>query len=224
MKKVVVGFVSAAALATISMAMAGGMTGTGASDNQAVSNSNVSGVYVSGDLGVGMVDYKKSDFNDPITGAAPSSFKKYAFAWGANLGYQYNQYVAVELGYLSFGQAKSNTSYNGIPLTVKSSFGGFDAVLKGILPVNSAFNLFAKAGAVDMHAHPSVSGPAAPFLTTKSQSTWMPLIGAGAAYNVNSNVALTVQDDYAFRTHGKNGFIMPAANDVLAGVSYKFNV
>ena len=227
MKKVIVSFVSATALASISMAMAGGMTSTVASDDQA--SNNPAGVYISGDLGYGSVNnyFRSTDF----TGAAPRSFKNGAFAWAANLGYQFNPYVALEAGYMTFGQAKvSVTPTSGAGFTNTVSFGGFDGVVKGMLPIGNAFSLFAKAGAIDMHATGVLTHSAAGYTlggTHAHGNTWMPLAGAGAAYNVNSNVAVTVEDDYAFQTRFTQNNVrttMPGANDILAGVSYKFVV
>lgn len=223
MKKLVVSMVSAAALATAGMAAAN--NGMAASDQSFSSGNNASGVFVSGDAGVGFVGLKKSDFNDPITNAAPTQFQTHGFAWAANLGYQFNKYLALEAGYMTFGKTKVNTTIGGIAANETDSFGGFDAAAKVIAPISSQFNLFAKAGAVDMHddADLSVVGR-----TIRAHgSTWVPMLGLGTSYNVSNNVALTVQDDYAFRTnytHQGVKTFMPAANDVLAGLSYKFNV
>lgn len=226
MKKVLVGFVSAMALASVSMTMAGEMTSTDSSSDAGISTS---GVFMSGNLGVGMVDLKKSEFNNPTTGAAPSKFRRYGFAWSANLGYMFNQYVGLEAGYQTFGESKAHMSVTsaGTPVTVTDSLNGFDAAVKGVLPVNNTFDVFAKAGVIDMHLDPTLSVGAESVSRTKHVSTWMPMIGAGVAYNVNSNVAVTAQDDYAFRTRFKDHGVethMPAANDVLAGVTYTFDI
>lgn len=222
MKKVVIGFVGAVALATAGMAAA-------ATDGMAASSSNndASGIFVSGNLGYGSIGVKKSNFNDPITNAAPTKFSNTGLAWAANLGYQFNRYFAVEAGYLDFGGDKVTGTYNGNSLTQKDTFGGFNATLKGILPINNQFNVFAKAGMIDMHWHESGSNSTNILNGVGSVSKLVPLLSIGAAYNVNSNVALTLQDAYSFKTKfhkDGNPVTMPAANAILAGVSYKFNV
>lgn len=222
MKKVFVGLVSAIALASISLTMAGEMTSTAASDDQ----SSTSGLFVSGNLGLGSIinGYKGSDFVRDHS----YSFRNYGFAWAANLGYMFNQYVGLEAGYQTFGLATATATRvaGGASSSMTTTFGGFDGVVKGVLPVSNAFDLFAKVGTVDMHARTtgSIANVAA---VVPSASTWMPLVGVGAAYNVNSNVAVTLQDDYAFKTHftsNSQKLTMPAANDVLAGVSYTFSM
>lgn len=222
MKKVVVGFVSAAALATIGMAAA---SNSMAASQPAFSNNNATGVFVSGNLGYSTIDIQQSYYNDPITGEMPTSFKADDLAWAANLGYQFNQYLALEAGYISFGQAKANTAINNTPVTASDTLGGFDANVKGIMPINSKFNVFAKFGVVNMHDDEDVSNNQASL--NAHGDSWSPLLGAGAAYNINKNIALTVQDAYALKTTYKKDGVnidMPAANAVLAGMSFKFNL
>ncbi|OGT33968.1 MAG: hypothetical protein A3C44_07915 [Gammaproteobacteria bacterium RIFCSPHIGHO2_02_FULL_39_13] len=217
MKKLVVSIVSAAALATSGMAAAGGSTV--AYDHHSDSNSNPAGIYVAGDLGYGTVNAVNSDY--PVQ---PTSIKTGGFAWDANAGYQFNRYLAIEAGYISFGQAKANYGTTG---TLTSALAGFDADVKGILPISNQFDLFAKAGAVDMHE--SLSGE--PQANKANGSAWTPMFGLGTSYNVNHNVALNLQDIYALKTsysktiNGVSGTVhVPAGNAVLAGVSYKFSL
>lgn len=220
MKQLVVSIVSAAALATAGMAAAN--SGMDASD-QDFSNNNNAGIFLSGDVGAGFVGLKKSDY-----AVALHKFRDYGFAWAANLGYQFNKYLALEAGYMTFGQAKATATTAGATATRTDKFGGFDVAAKGIIPVSSQFNLFGKVGAVNMHDDVDVTANIAgsTLKATGHTNTWVPMIGAGTAFNVSKNVALTVQDDYAFRTNytykGVKTF-MPAANDVLAGMTYKFN-
>jgi len=212
MNKVVVMFVSAAALATVGMAAAS--NSMAASDQS--SSSNAAGVFISGSLGYGYAGYRNTDFF-----GAPTKVEKGALAWNANLGYQFNQYAAIEGGYSQFGEGKSS-----IPNvdTMKTNLRGFGFDVKGIMPVSNQFDLFAKAGAVDMHESVTSKGA---IISKLTGSAWTPELGVGTAYNVNSNVALTLQDVYTFRTtFSRNGAKapIPYTNDVLAGLSYKFNV
>ena len=218
MKKLVVSVVGAVALTTAGMAAAN--HSMAASDQSFSSNNSARGVFVSGDVGVGSIDVKQSDYGTNLT-----KFRNYGFAWAANLGYQFNKYLALEAGYMNFGQSKATASVAGVTATETNTFGGFDAAVKGILPVTSQFNLFGKVGTVDMHddADLSVAGTSA----RAHGSTWVPMLGVGTSFNVTDHVALNVQDDYAFRTNYKYKGVhtfMPAANAILAGVSYKFNM
>lgn len=199
MKKVVVGFVSAVALATIGMAAA--------SDSMAAStqsSSNAAGVFVSGNLGYGKQDLKNSGL--------PSKDLR-GFAWNASLGYQFNQYVAVEGGYTQFHTIKVNTTPNSTDNTLY----GVGLLAKGIYPINDQFDVFAKAGAMDMFNKVAVGA------TTVRKSRIVPAFGIGTSYNVTSNVALTLQGITTLQSKS-HAYTMPATYAAYAGVSYKFNV
>lgn len=223
MKNLVVSIVSAAALATAGMAAAS--TSTVAYDQNSGST-GAAGVFISGGLGVGTSGAKKSDYIKEV-GAEPNSLTTTGFAWNANIGYQFNRYVALEGGYINFGNTKA--TYNGVNSgSITTNLGGFGLDAKGILPVSSKFDVFAKAGALDMHE--TMQGKNG--ITGKvTGSHWTPDFGAGVDYNVNHNVAVSVQDIYALKTsfnattdgvsHSVN---VPSANAVLAGLSYKFNI
>jgi OmpA-like transmembrane domain len=138
---------------------------------------------------------------------------------------QFNQFIAIEAGYISFGQSSANTSYNFFPVNEKDSFAGFDVLVKGILPVNNKFNLFVKLGTADMNDKGSDSGSGLP-TETGTTSTWTPLVGLGASYSINEHVSFSLQDMYSGQTsyHANNlDMEMPALNAILAGVSFKFN-
>jgi hypothetical protein len=196
MKKLVVSFVSAAALASVSIAMAGGM------DNMAAPvqhSSNDAGFIISGNAGYGKVDY-------PATFGIPSSHLS-GFAWNANLGYQFNRYVALESGYTRF----HDISVPGGKITTQ----GVDLLAKGILPINSQFNVFAKAGAMDVFTS---------FPGSVKRSRITPEFGIGTGYNVTRNVALTLQGITTLAMKGPHAgtFTQPATYAGYAGISYKF--
>jgi OmpA-OmpF porin, OOP family len=204
MKKLVVSFVSAAALASASIAMAGGM------DNMAAptpaSNSNAAGIIISGNAG-----YGKINFSTAGTGASSSVLR--GFAWNGNLGYQFNPYVAIESGYthfhdINFGPGKIDTY-------------GVDLLAKGIYPINSQFNVFAKAGAMDIFSKALINNT-----TVARVSRVTPEFGIGTSYNMTHNLALTVQGITTLAMKGPHAGTgtMPATYAGYAGLSYKFNV
>lgn len=207
MKKVVLGFVSAAALASVSLAMAGGMTSMAASDQSSVNNA--SGVFISGNLGYAKQNAKVVS---PLTAKDLRGF-----AWNANAGYQFNQYLALEAGYTRFSDVKAAVGSNKFDAKLY----GVDVLAKAIYPINDQFNVFAKAGAMDMFQKTSADG-----VTTVNRSRIVPEFGVGTSYNVTSNVALTLQGITTLAMKGpKNGSgTMPATYTGLAGVSYKFNI
>ncbi len=204
MKTGVVSFVSAIALASASIAMAGGMTSMAASSNQ----SSAAGVFVSGNLG-----YAKQDVK--LTGGAPEKDTR-GFAWNVNTGYQFNQYLALEAGYTRFSGIKIGIN----SANVDTHLQGVDLLAKGIYPINDQFNVFAKAGAMDMFRKTTATGLGTLF----HQSRIVPEFGIGTSYNLTHHVALTLQGITTLAMKGpKNGSgTMPATYAGYAGVTYKF--
>jgi opacity protein-like surface antigen len=200
MKKVVVGFVSAAALATVGMAAA---SNSMAASTQS-SNSNAAGVFVSGNLGYGKVDYRN-------TGLAAKYLR--GFTWNANLGYQFNQYLAIEGGYTQFNSIKVTAG----ALQSTQTIHGISLLAKAIYPINDQFNVFAKAGAMDLIFKNSSNVVGA---TNARRERIVPEFGVGTSYNVSSNVALTLQGITTLAAKHN----VPATYAAYAGVSYKFNV
>lgn len=218
MKKVVVMFVSAAALATVGMAAAS--NSMAASDNSNSSNDSA-GIFVSGNLGYSNAAYKKADFSP-----TPVSLKTGGFAWNANVGYQFNRYIAIEGGYTQFADVKASMN-DGVQFSDTLALGAFGVNVKGMLPIaNDRFDLFAKLGAMDMNEEETLAGSG---LSRKIRvgSSWTPDLGIGAAYNVNKHIALSLQDVYTLKTSFTKDQVktsIPSTNSILAGVSYKFSV
>lgn len=213
MKKVVLMFVGAAVLAAMGVTEAAdSMT---ASNQSYSSYGSVAGVYVSGYLGWGKFDVSQA----PNT----TGFKNDGFAWNGNLGYQYNRYVAAELGYNSFSDTTQTFNGPGSIAGRTSDTFGVDFLVKGILPICSKFNVFAKAGA--MFLHTKLSGGA----FNNKLTRYVPEFGVGAGYNLTRNIAIEAQGltTLAVKGHGAAQSItdvtMPATYLALAGVSYKFN-
>lgn len=138
-------------------------------------------------------------------------------------GYLFNKYLATEISYLYIG----NSSANGIDQN--QSF--LTANVKGILPLNEQFNLFAKAGIGYNFAN--INGNSA--MVTHLKGTFnsnniASLFGVGLSYNLTKCLQLSVADDYYFVTAPKfnNSDASPTSfgygntNFFNVGVSYKF--
>lgn len=211
MKKVIVGFVGAAALALVSGAMAGGMTSTVADNG--FSDNNAAGVYVGGNLGYGKLDLKNR-------GTLPQKYLR-GFTWNADLGYQFNPYIAVEGEYTHFHDIRVGNSVNN----VDASLSGFGLMAKGILPINEKFNVFAKAGAMDMSMTTSLTQNSVTVQGPHS-SKIVPAFGIGTSYNLTHHLALTLQGVTTLSA-SKNispnvRMNFPATYAAYAGISYKF--
>ena len=196
-------------------------------NNTPTNTNNNFNVYIDGNIGLGSADIDEdSYYSDPITGAPASEFQNFGFAWNADLGLQFSKYLAVEAGYISFGQSSANTTYNSVPLDAKDSFAGFDVLLKGILPISNKFNLFAKLGTADMNNKSSAS--IIDYRSfTETGTTWTPLVGIGTSYAINQYISLNLEDMYSVKTtyHVNNSSVdMPGLNAILAGVNFKYNL
>ncbi len=210
MKKLVVGLVSAAALATLTAGMAAATNSMNANQS---SNNNAAGIYVSGNVGYGRVDLKNSDF---------SSSELSGFAWNVGAGYQFNSYFALEMNYNDYTTPSESANYFGIPENLKLQTYSMDLLMKGIYPINDQFNVFAKAGAAYMNYEgiDSVSYDGLSQSVSSTTTRIVPEFGIGAGYNVTQNVALTIQGLTTLA--GSNG--APATYTGLVGASYKFNM
>lgn len=191
MKKVVVGLVSAAALATITAGMAAGTNSTVAS--QDFFNNSAAGIYVGGGLG----------FSHTNAGTLLSNDKN-NFAFGFDAGYQVNQYLAAEFGYINVDRKSHESAYI------------LDLVAKGILPVTDQISLFGKAGLARVAVSETQSG------TTLTGSRYTGILGAGVSYNINNSLSVDAQVLHAFKT-SSDGLNWPGITTTLVGLSYKFS-
>lgn len=207
MKKSVVTLVAAVALTTMGMAAAS--TNGMAASNQTFPNGNSAGIFIGGNVGYGEFDVSKD--------AGATSFSNTGFAWNGNLGYQFDRYFAVESGYTHFAKATESDNF-GNSAKINDIY-GIDLLAKGILPINSQFNVFAKAGAMYLSAKPSVAIGNYSFVGD-STSRYVPEFGLGTAYYVTSNVAVSLQGITTLKSNNN----MPATYAAYAGLSYKFNV
>lgn len=204
MKKLVVSVVSAAALVTAGMAAANHSM---AASDQSFSANSARGVYVGGNVGYGKFDQTNSGL--------PAKDLR-GFTWNADLGYQFNKYAALETGYTQFHTIKVNTTAG----KVNNTLYGVSLLAKGILPVTEQFDLFAKAGAMDLFSKATTGA------TTSRRARIVPALGLGTSYHVTKNVSLDVQGITTMAMKGphKGSYTMPATYAGYAGVSYKFNV
>lgn len=209
MKKVVVSLVGAAALATITAGMAGGISTVASTDNSFFNNAD-SGFFVGGNLGYGKVDFTRADL-----GVTPSSrLETGGFSWNANAGYQFNQFLAVEGGYTQFDDAHALVGSTKVGYR---DIDGWSMLVKGMYPVNQQISVFAKFGTMRLHLKPVN-------LTGVTLKRWAPELGLGVAYHLNKNISLEAQGVTTFRIHQSGGRpATPATYAFYAGASYLFS-
>src|SRR5689334_8411633 len=114
----------AAILAASTVGLAGGPDNTPVSFNE---NNAAAGFYVEGDVGYGRYNGPKADEQESLSLSS--------FVWAANLGYQFNSYVALEAGFMQLPTLKADTrdGYELVKSKVRTNAVTFD--VKGIYPL-----------------------------------------------------------------------------------------
>lgn len=221
MKKIVVSVIGAVALATSAFAMAGGPDNMGAPVK-------TSGFYAGADMGYA---YTPNGFNK-ISSTAKSDLKavgvnqdKDGFTFGGHLGYNFNQYIAAEAGYLRLPKIGYEDK-SGV-LGTTHDFVGHEnnnvlyLAAKASYPVYNKLSVFAKAGYAfifsDSGASFQVNGTT--YNTTGTSETYYnPMLGAGVEYKVMPK--LGVNASYTAIIHVKNEY--PTTHLFMGGLNYYF--
>lgn len=123
-----------------------------------------SGAYVEANVGGAYASTKIDFFGTTDTESAS------AVGANANLGYQFNRFIAAEVGYTYYGN------------DIDASMG--DVAVKAILPITDDFSLFGKLGAGYIGANNNDHG---------SFDEWAGVYGIGAAYAITPSLDVNVQ-------------------------------
>ena len=211
LKKMIIAMVSMAAVSLTVAAKAGGV-----GDN--TSKNPYAGIYVEGDVAYIYTNWIKN--GPPWTMFHFLRKQRYGFNIGADAGYRFNKYLALEWGVYKLVTSKAQRVDPSI-LTSFRSWIGY-AAGKVIVPVCPSFSFFAKAGVVRREI--TVTSAIVPGGDT---NYWTVIFGAGFEYNVSSAVTLGIQylrvPGYANTvTPGTNRFSTPAANLAVLLFGYRF--
>jgi hypothetical protein len=153
----------------------------------------------------------------------------HGFAGRIHLGYEFTENLEAELGYVYLPEWKQSPPkpneqfpYNYI----KSRPSIVDLFVKGTLPINNEFNVFARFGAGWVHYPKPKTDLGKEFYQSISKIT--PAVGLGAAYNFNENISVDVKWNYYFKSGSTDdikyfrGF--RAINFFGIGATYKFDL
>lgn len=151
------------------------LTLTASSYASILSPDNMSGFYLSPQVG-----YGKANNGDSLKNLSTSSSEG-GFTFRPSAGYMFNQYLGVVIGYMKF--ATNKYTINGVEQEVKNY--AFDALatvalpLGNLTPALNRWDIFGKAGAAYTHTSGALSG-----------SGYSPAYGAGIDFKINSKFAL----------------------------------
>ena len=221
-------------LATLSIASVGVTSAALAGGPGYVSalSSSYSGVYLESNLGYAYRPWRKNA-TIPVGNVAKqigvlknSSRGNGGFTVGTDLGYQFNQYFAVEGGWYYLPKLRFTTIHHAprtISYTIKS--GMAYAALKGIAPVYENTYVFGKLGVAYTYnqANPGIPTAKVPVTLVSRSDFWNPLLAAGVQYYFTPNWSANTQ--YTFIPgcrHNSRRFAVPATNLFTVGLSYKF--
>lgn len=188
-----------------------------------------SGFYVGGSVGQSNTKFKTDDFSlsSPFV---DESKDRSDTAWKLFAGYNYNQYLGVEVGYADLGAPKYKyTGVNGVVGSgeIKAEETSWFAAAKGTLPINDQFNVFGKLGFTRNHLKASgditITAPVSVSISgSESKTKASVLYGVGAQYNVTKQIGIRLE----YENFGKFGNEEDTGRTKVdlwsAGVTYTF--
>ncbi len=140
-------------------------------------------------------------------------------------GYEFNQYFGVQGGYIDMGKAKNPYTYNVnfFQGNMSSKVQSLYIAATASFPLNNQFSLFGKLGIASNQVKitDSWNGAGGSGSVSESQTRTAPLIGIGAAYKFNKNMAVVVEYE-DFGKVGKWEDTQLKANMFSVGLRYHF--
>lgn len=123
-------------------------------------------------------------------------------SFGIRAAYQANKNLAFEISYQDFGEASwSYVDPFGDKIAEKSDTDSFNISLKGILPIDSRFSLFARAGLAFWNLDVDITDSSLPGLVFEGSDSGNDVFyGFGAQYSINDMAKIGVE--YIFSEFG----------------------
>lgn len=167
----------------------------GASSNEAQAAS-----YFALSAGMSSLDVSKSDFDSVLQGLpASSSLDDSDFAWSAQIGYRWGNYIAAELGYFDLGEANYRADVSGIDehYTLRLTSSGPTLSVLGMLPVGDHIDLHARAGLIYSDTRfverlETAAGEVVDSFGDKAHAKDL-FVGIGAAWNIGMSFGLRLE-------------------------------
>lgn len=186
-------------------------------------NATTPGLYITGQAGYADTHMKNKISLEPVPGL--KRMPNGGLAGRVGIGYQFNQNLAVELGYLQLSKLKTTTpggeGFAAGTETLKQN--AIDVAAKGILPITDKFNVYGKLGVayltstITSHFEGVKANQNEFFGIAKHK--WAPEAGLGITYNVTNNMFVDTSWTH-IQPLGKN---RPNNVDFAAvGIGYSF--
>lgn len=222
-------------LATAGIAGVGVASAGLAGGSDYVPASSYAGIYVEGNLGYAYRPWRKDastivGFAKQAALLGSSSRGDGGFTFGGDLGYQFNQYFAIEGGwyYLPRLEFTTNTKIAQLVAGTYSVKSGMTyGALKAMAPVCANTYVFGKLGAAYTYDQGSAALPTrkAPSTLASRSNFWNPLFVTGVQYYFTPNWSVSAQ--YAFvpgyrRASSSRFANVPVTHLFTVGLGYKF--
>lgn len=203
MKKLLVILLAATSVAAFADDMQGGQSVSAPSNNVA---STSSGMASSSNGGIGLGN--NNLYVGAGAGAAWNDVQAPAASFRLDGGYNFNQTWAIEVG--TTGVTQSGGAGD-------QSMQYYDLSVKGTLPINDMFALFAQVGGA--YGSPgTIGGSFGGANAVQLQAGWSALTAVGAQVNVTQQVSLNLTDYYYYGANAPQG----NTNVLLGGIKYNF--
>lgn len=184
------------------------------------------GFYAGAQLGYANSHIHTSNLVTVNNGMSPvplPDLNNLALAYRLSFGYQFDPYWAMEFGYRHFSNTDISVSTNNYLANASSKSSAFDLTAKGILPVTSKLNLYAKLGIA--YLRPNTQGAVltiSPYSGTGNSyaKTLEPTLGLGVSYTLKPNVPVEFSWNRIQKMGGSNH--APSSDFYSLGVSYYF--
>lgn len=142
------------------------------------------------------------------------------------VGYQFNNYLAVEGGYVNLGKSKYSATFPLGTVDMDAKASGLTLAAVGRYLINESFSVFGKLGVINAKVEETIvitdalSGASfnVSMSATKMKSTW----GGGATYNINKQVGVRVEFEQFRKLGDANETGESNVNLISAGLVYKF--
>lgn len=131
-------------------------------------------------------------------------------AYRLTVGWQFNDYFALEGGYNNFGDFEQSFDIDGAPVDVSLTADGFTLGATGNLPLGERWILSARAGAFFWDGDASINNVSA--ATPEDANIYL---GIGAGFKVTEHLSLTI-DGSRYDLDGAESAVLSA------GLKYKF--
>jgi len=177
-------------------------------------SASIPGFYILGQMGSG------DTHAEAANAAALSVSNQTGFAGRLAGGYQFNQNVATEIGYLRF----SDIAFSGIagnPLqNVSLREKAIDFMTKLMLPLTNNFNVYGKLGLAYLKANGSTVVDQKPYLAYSD--SWDPALGLGLSYDITPGLLIDLAWTHLQRIGGDQA--IPSADFYSIGLAYYFGL